>query len=99
MEDVPTGLVPISYLGRLAGVETPAIDAMINMACQLYDYDFWSSGRNLGSLGLEGLNPSEVREYVRTGVIPEKYPEEYSELHEIPEVEIPEVFELEVDKI
>jgi opine dehydrogenase len=78
LEDVPTGLVPISYLGRLAKVETPAIDAVINMACQLYDHDFWSSGRNLGNLGLEGLNPSEVREYVRTGAMPEKY----SEFHE-----------------
>jgi opine dehydrogenase len=90
LEDVPTGLVPISFLGRLAGVETPAIDAVINMACQLYDCDFWRSGRNLGSLGLEGLNPSEVREYVGTGAMPEKYPE----LHEISDV-----FELEVDKI
>jgi len=91
LEDVPTGLVPISYLGRLAGVETPAIDAMINMACQLYDYDFWSSGRTLGNLGLEGLNPSEVREYVRTGVIPEKYPE----LHDH---ELPDFYGLEVDE-
>ncbi|TFH04770.1 MAG: NADP transhydrogenase subunit alpha [Candidatus Thorarchaeota archaeon] len=90
LEDVPTGLVPISYLGRLAGVETPAIDAVINMACQLYDYNFWSSGRNLGSLGLEGLNPSEVQEYVRTGIIPEKSSELY---------EIPDVTELEVDEI
>ena len=90
LEDVPTGLVPISYLGRLAGVETPAIDAVINMACQLYDYNFWSSGRNLGSLGLEGLNPSEVQEYVRTGIIPEKFSELY---------EIPDVTELEVDEI
>jgi opine dehydrogenase len=90
LEDVPTGLVPISHLGRLAGVETPAIDAVINMACQLYDHDFWSSGRNLGRLGLEGLNPSEIREYVRTGAMPEKYPE----LHEISDL-----FELEVDEI
>ena len=90
LEDVPTGLVPISYLGRLAGVETPAIDAVINMACQLYEFDFWTSGRNLGSLGLEGLNPSEIREYVRTGDIPEKYPE----IHEIPDA-----FGLEVDEI
>jgi opine dehydrogenase len=82
LEDVPTGLVPISYLGRLARVETPAIDAVINMACQLYDCDFWSSGRNLGNLGLEGLNPSEIREYVRTGAMPEKYPE----LHEIADI-------------
>jgi opine dehydrogenase len=90
LEDVPTGLVPISYLGRLAGVETPAIDAVVNMACQLYDCDFWSIGRNLRSLGLEGLNPSEVREYVRTGARPEKYPE----LHEISDM-----FGLEVDEI
>ena len=90
LEDVPTGLVPISYLGRLAGVETTAIDAVINMACQLYDYDFWSSGRNLGSLGLEGLNPSEIREYVRTGAMPEKYPE----IHEISDM-----FGLKVDEI
>jgi opine dehydrogenase len=90
LEDVPTGLVPLSYLGRLAGVETPAIDAVINLACQLYNHDFWSSGRNLRSLGLEGLNPSEVREYVRTGFMPEKYPE----LHEIFDM-----FELEVDEI
>ncbi len=90
LEDVPTGLVPISYFGRIAEIETPAIDAVINMACQLYNYDFWSSGRNLGSLGLEGLNPTEVREYVRTGFMPEKYPE----LHEISDV-----LGLEVDEI
>ncbi|MGY5872617.1 MAG: NAD/NADP octopine/nopaline dehydrogenase family protein [Candidatus Thorarchaeota archaeon] len=90
LEDVPTGLVPISYLGRLAGVETPAIDAVINMACQLYEYDFWTNGRNLGSLGLEGLNPSEIREYVRTGDMPEKYPEIQ---------EIFDMFGLKVDEI
>jgi len=90
LEDVPTGLVPISHLGRLAGVRTPAIDAVINMACQLYDCDFWTSGRNLRGLGLEGLNPSEVQEYVRTGAMPEKYPD----LHEFSDV-----FGLEVDDI
>jgi opine dehydrogenase len=74
LEDVPTGLVPISYFGKLAGVETPAIDAVINMACQLYEIDFWESGRNLETLGLEGLSPTDVREYVRTGTIPDSYP-------------------------
>jgi opine dehydrogenase len=90
LEDIPTGLVPISHLGRLAGVETPAIDAVVNMACQLYDCDFWRNGRNLRSLGIEGLNPREVREYVRTRATPE----EYSEFHEISDM-----FKLEVDEI
>ncbi len=90
LEDVPTGLVPISHLGKLAGVETPAIDAVINIACQLYDCDFWNTGRNLENMGLEGLNPYEVREYVRTGVMPEQYPEWH---------ELSDFFGLEVDDI
>ncbi|MFX1559032.1 MAG: NAD/NADP octopine/nopaline dehydrogenase family protein [Promethearchaeota archaeon] len=89
LEDVPTGLVPISYLGRLAGVETPAIDSVINMACQLYNHDFWSSGRNLVRLGLAGLDPDEIQEYVRSGAIPEKYTEF---------LKISDMFELEVDE-
>ncbi len=75
LEDIPTGLVPISNLGTMVGVETPAIDAVINIACQLYRHDFWCSGRNLESLGLEGLSPHEVKEYVQTGVPPVDYPD------------------------
>jgi opine dehydrogenase len=89
LEDVPTGLVPISNLGTLAGVETPAIDAVINIACQLYRHDFWGSGRNLESLGLEGLSPREVKEYVQTGVIPVDYPD----FHEMLDILGPEVDE------
>jgi opine dehydrogenase len=80
LEDVPTGLVPISNLGTMVGVETPAIDAVINIACQLYSHDFWRSGRNLESLGLEGLSPLEVKEYVQTGVPPVDYPDFYEML-------------------
>ncbi len=89
LEDVPTGLVPISNLGTLVGVETPAIDAVINIACQLYRRDFWHSGRNLEGLGLEGLSPREVKEYVQTGVIPIGYPD----FHEILDIHGPEVDE------
>ncbi|MCK5239750.1 MAG: NAD/NADP octopine/nopaline dehydrogenase family protein [Candidatus Thorarchaeota archaeon] len=79
LEDVPTGLVPISYLGKLAGIETPSIDAVINIACQLYRRDFWRSGRNLESLGFGGLNLHEVKEYVQTGALPD----DYSDIHDM----------------
>ncbi len=88
-EDIPTGLVPISNLGTLVGVETPSIDAVINIACQLYRHDFWRSGRNLESLGLEGLSPHEVKEYVQTGVPPVDYPD----IHEMLDILGPEVDE------
>jgi len=68
LEDIPTGLVPISHLGRLVGIDTPAIDAVVNMACQLYERSFWKEGRNLTRLGLRGLSPAEVIDYVNTGV-------------------------------
>ncbi len=73
LEDIPTGLVPISNLGDLCGVETPAIDAVIEMACQLYECDFRRTGRSLANMGLVGMNPQEVAEYVELGVRPEEW--------------------------
>ncbi len=67
LEDVPTGLVPIAHLGRLAGVRTPVIDSVINLACHLYDIDFWTTGRTLTDMGISGLTVEGVIEYVRTG--------------------------------
>ncbi len=88
LEDVPTGLVPIAYLGRLVGVDTPTIRAVVNLACHLYERSFWMSGRTLERMGLHGMSPEAVMEYVQTGMRLEE------------EVLLPEVwepFDLEVD--
>lgn len=45
-EDVPTGCVPISCVGKAVGVKTPVIDAAIQWASVLYDRDFYATGRN-----------------------------------------------------
>lgn len=58
-EDVPTGLVPISELGRLAGCETPVIDRVIDMVSALLQVNFREKGRNLHSLGLGGATVAE----------------------------------------
>jgi opine dehydrogenase len=60
-EDVPTGLVPISDLGKKFGVETPTIDTIINLANLLFDADFRAGGRNLAQLGLADLSLEEIR--------------------------------------
>ncbi|MBX6378893.1 MAG: NAD/NADP octopine/nopaline dehydrogenase family protein, partial [Clostridia bacterium] len=59
-EDVPTGLVPMSELGRLAGVATPLMDAVIALASAVLETDFRRAGRTLARMGLEGaeLQPS-----------------------------------------
>jgi len=59
-EDVPTGLVPVSELGKKFGVGTPTIDAIITLANILYETDFRASGRNLDQLGLKELAPEEI---------------------------------------
>ncbi len=61
VEDVPSGLVPVSELGKKFGVETPAIDTIINLADTMFDADFRAGGRNLDQLGLRDMTPDEIR--------------------------------------
>jgi opine dehydrogenase len=61
VEDVPTGLVPVSELGRKFGVPTPSIDTIINLADTFYERDFRSEGRNLERLGLRDMSLEEIR--------------------------------------
>jgi len=60
-EDVATGLVPLSELGRAANVATPLIDAAINLASTLVATDFRDRGRTLARLGLAHLTPRQIR--------------------------------------
>ncbi|MGV9798553.1 NAD/NADP octopine/nopaline dehydrogenase family protein [Mycobacterium sp. NPDC003449] len=60
LEDVATGLVPLSELGRAAGVTTPLIDAAIDLASSLIDVNFRERGRTLARLDLERLSVPEI---------------------------------------
>lgn len=71
LEDVPTGLVPISYLGKLVDVDTPIINTVVDMACQLYEHNFWHSGRTLVRMGIDNMFLSEVSDYIDTGIKPD----------------------------
>jgi opine dehydrogenase len=66
-EDVGYGLVPISALGRLAGVETPTIDALIRLAGLAVGIDYMRDGLTLERLGLAGKSPGELLRFVRDG--------------------------------
>ncbi len=66
-EDVPMSLVPISELGRIAGIATPAIDAVITLTSTIYERDFRKEGRSLANMGLEGMTKEQVARYFETG--------------------------------
>ncbi|MBI4787821.1 MAG: NAD/NADP octopine/nopaline dehydrogenase family protein [Chloroflexi bacterium] len=63
-EDVPTGLVPMVALARVAGVEMPACAGLVNIACALHRRDYWEEGRNTRRLAIEGLNIAQVKAMV-----------------------------------
>ena len=66
-EDVPMSLVPISELGKIAGVPTPNMDAVIQLTSEIYQTDFRSQGRCIARMGLEGMPKEEVAHYFETG--------------------------------
>ncbi|WP_303150001.1 NAD/NADP-dependent octopine/nopaline dehydrogenase family protein [uncultured Cloacibacillus sp.] len=66
-EDVPMSLVPISELGKLAYVQTPNIDSIIQLASSIYGRDFRLHGRNSQSLGLDGMNKMQIARYFEIG--------------------------------
>ena len=67
-EDVPMSLVPISELGRIAGIATPNMDAVIQLTSAVYNRDFRAEGRCAANLGLDGMSKEQVARYLETGI-------------------------------
>ena len=66
-EDIPTGLVPISTFGKSLGVDTPAIDSLIDEGSSVLDRDFREEGRTPESLGLSSKSIKEDLETIVDG--------------------------------
>ena len=66
-EDVAYGLVPISEIGRLAGVETRAIDGLITLASELNRIDYRRDGLTLEKMGIEGIPPERLPALLHEG--------------------------------
>jgi opine dehydrogenase len=66
-EDAPYGLVPWSELGRIVGVATPVIDAIIDIYGVMHQTDWRLEGRGRAELGLDGLSIDAIKRYVRSG--------------------------------
>ena len=66
-EDVGYGLVPIAALGKLAGVPTPTIDALVQMASLAVGVDYRRDGLTLEKLGIAGKSPAELLKFVEDG--------------------------------
>jgi opine dehydrogenase len=54
-EDIPFGLVPLTELGRLAGVSMPASEAVIELASIATGKPYRETGLTLERMGIDGL--------------------------------------------
>ena len=64
-EDLPFGLTPYASIGRMWGVPTPKVDAVIRIASIMTDVDYFTKGLTVDDLGIEGMSPEDVRELIR----------------------------------
>jgi opine dehydrogenase len=67
-EDVPSGLVPIAALGEAAGVATPLMRMLIDLASRVHGVDHWRTGRTLERMGLRGRDAAGIRRVAEEGL-------------------------------
>ena len=53
-------LVPLSSLGAMLGVPTPAIDMVIELGSILHGVDYRAQGRTVERLGIEGMTVENI---------------------------------------
>lgn len=63
-EDVPTSLVPMASLARLADVPSPNIDSLIGLASTIHGVDYAATGRTVRRLGLDGAGVDDILAHV-----------------------------------
>ena len=66
-EDTPYSLVAMSNIAKIAKVETPLMDSIINLAGALMDKNYWVIGRNLHKMGIYGMSLEDLKMYVKDG--------------------------------
>jgi opine dehydrogenase len=66
-EDVGWGLVPWMELARAANLATPTMAALTHLAGVINDIDYRREGLTLEKMGLDGMRPDNILDYVRSG--------------------------------
>ena len=63
-EDAPFLLTPVFSFAQALGLPAPATQSIIRIASIMNDTDYFTDGRTLEKMGLAGLTPREIKEYV-----------------------------------
>jgi opine dehydrogenase len=67
-EDVGYGLVPMAEIGKLLGMSTPVIDALITLASVVSRTDYRKEGLTVEKMGLAGVGPENMEKVLLEGL-------------------------------
>jgi opine dehydrogenase len=67
LDEVPNSLVPLASFGKVVGVATPMINAIVDLATAALVYDFWAEGRTMDKLGLGDMDKQGILDFVNRG--------------------------------
>jgi len=67
-EDVPTSLVPLADLARVAGRRARVAESLVTLAGAVTGVDWEVEGRTLASVGLGEMTVHDIREFVTVGL-------------------------------
>lgn len=67
-EDIPFGIVPMAYLGRMLDVPTPIINALVDLASIINGTDYWKTGWTPEKMGIQGMSLEGLLNYVENGI-------------------------------
>ena len=66
-EDIGYGLVPMAEIGKLLGVRTSVMDALITLASTALEVDFRTEGLTLEKMGLAGIGADRLQSVLNNG--------------------------------
>ena len=68
LEDVPMSIVPMASVGKMLGVRTPTLSALIHLASMIHSRDFVAEGRTVEKIGLSGMSVKDIRMLAVRGI-------------------------------
>jgi opine dehydrogenase len=66
-EDIPYGLAAWSSVGSQYDVDTPTLQAIVNIGSIVMGFDGWTTGRGVEELGICGMDRQALEAYLQTG--------------------------------
>lgn len=68
VEDAPYTLVCMAEIGKIVGVNTPLMEAIVNLASALKNENYWRIGRSLEKIGLNNMSIEQIKNYLQNGL-------------------------------